>query len=97
MLTTIRCKQYYTGKKFYILCAQAKIRVFVCNTVYYVKDTAVFVAVYIKWMKNEEYHHGGFQQQNPQRLINEYDTSIWIVEMMARYYSWKPCHWNIVL
>ena len=24
-------------------------------------------------MKNKEYHHGGFQQQSPQRLIDRYE------------------------
>ena len=23
-------------------------------------------------MKNKEYHHGGFQQQSPQRIVDEY-------------------------
>ena len=27
-------------------------------------------------MKNKEYHHGGFQQQNTQAVINEYILSI---------------------
>ena len=24
-------------------------------------------------MKNKEYHHGGFQQQSPQPLVNRYE------------------------
>ena len=32
----------------------------------------LFLAVYEE-MKNEEYHHGRFQQQRPQRLIDRYE------------------------
>ena len=61
----------YTGKN--PTYTQAIIKVFAHNTVYRLKASfLLFCAVQVKW-KNKEYHHGGFQQQSPQCLIDGYE------------------------
>ena len=61
----------FTGKN--PTYAQAKIKLFAHNTVYCVKAAfSCFCCLRVE-LENKEYHHGGFQQQSPQRLIYRYE------------------------
>ena len=50
--------------------AQAKIKLFARNTAYCVKAAfSCFCCLRVE-LENKEIHHGGFQQQSPQRLVD---------------------------
>ena len=54
--------------------AQAKIKLFarqhgvLCKAVF----AAAFCCLRVK-LENKEYHHGGFQQQSPQQIVDRYE------------------------
>ena len=62
--------------------AQAKIKLFAYNTVYLCESFfLLFCCLRVK-LENKEYHHGGFQQQSPQPLVNRYEYMILLLKAM---------------
>ena len=76
------------------LYAHASIKVFALYTMYRVRQVFVFL-LFLTWNGKQENHHGGFQQQSPQYLVDRYEHMnrrcnrmiMWLKANPLEYYS----------